>query len=96
MAEMGYCPSGRLFEAAACGTPVLTDEWDGLKDFFEPGTEILTASTTDDVVAAMDRSDADLVSIAVAARERTLADHTAERRATELVELLEAGTSAGV
>ncbi len=96
MVEMGYCPSGRLFEAAACGTPLLTDEWDGLKDFFEPGTEILTASTTDDVVAAMDRSDAELVSIAVAARERTLADHTAERRATELVELLEAGTSAGV
>ncbi len=44
MAAMGYCPSGRLFEAAACGTAVLSDWWTGLDSFFEPGAEILIAS----------------------------------------------------
>ena len=36
MAEMGYCPPGRLFEAAACGAPIVSDTWDGLETFFEP------------------------------------------------------------
>jgi spore maturation protein CgeB len=89
MAEMGYCPSGRLFEAAACGTPVLSDTWGGIEEFFVPGEEILLASTTDDVVAALGLSDDELVRLARAARERTLADHTASRRASELVALLE-------
>ena len=40
---MGYCPSGRLFEAAACGAPILSDWWEGLEAFFEPGEEILVA-----------------------------------------------------
>jgi spore maturation protein CgeB len=89
MAEMGYCPSGRLFEAAACGAPVLTDSWDGLSDFFEPGSEILVASTTSDAIAALETSDAELNRIARAARERTLAEHTADRRACELVAAIE-------
>ncbi|HCC57591.1 MAG TPA: glycosyltransferase [Solibacterales bacterium] len=37
MRAMGYCPSGRLFEAAACGVPILTDTWEGLEEFFTPG-----------------------------------------------------------
>ena len=41
MAEMGYCPSGRLFEAAACGTPILSDAWEGLDQFYRPGAEIV-------------------------------------------------------
>ena len=45
MAAMGFCPSGRLFEAAACGVPVLSDAWEGLEAFFSPGEEILTART---------------------------------------------------
>src|SRR5690606_3616101 len=40
MAAMGWCPSGRLFEAAACGTAILSDSWDGLDAFFAPGLEI--------------------------------------------------------
>ena len=40
MAELGFCPSGRLFEAAACGVPVLSDRWTGLETFFAPGDEI--------------------------------------------------------
>lgn len=91
MAAMGWCPSGRLFEAAACGIPVLSDVWDGLSDFWEPGREILTATTTGEALAALDLSDAELSRIARAARERTLAEHSSGVRAAELVALLGAG-----
>ncbi|HYF39818.1 MAG TPA: glycosyltransferase [Gemmatimonadales bacterium] len=89
MAQMGYCPSGRLFEAAACGAAVLSDSWDGLSEFFEPQSEILVASSTEEALAALELSDGELVRIAHAARERVLADHTAERRALQLVSALE-------
>ncbi len=59
MARMGHCPSGRLFEAASCGTPILTDAWDGLDAFFTPGEEILVARDTADAMAALDLPDAD-------------------------------------
>ena len=95
MAEMGYCPSGRLFEAAACGAPVLTDRWEGLEAFFQPAAEILVASTTEEAVAALELSDAELGRVAAAARERVLADHTASRRAAELVALLEGAMAVG-
>lgn len=84
MAAMGYCPSGRLFEAAACGTPILSDWWEGLDDFFLPGAEILVAHTTEEVVQALRRPEEELATISRAARERTLAEHTAERRASEM------------
>jgi spore maturation protein CgeB len=89
MAEMGYCPSGRLFEAAACGCPILTDTWAGLDLFLEPGREILTGSTTQDALAALDLAPADLAAIAKAARERTLDEHTSDHRAAELLRMLE-------
>jgi spore maturation protein CgeB len=88
MAEMGWCPSGRLFEASACGVPVLSDDWEGLDRFFTPGSEILIARTTEDAVAALDLSDLELNRIARASRERTLAEHTSEHRARELEALL--------
>ena len=88
MAAMGWCPSGRLFEAAACGVPILTDTWDGLDVFFTPGLEILTAATTADALDAIDTSDAELKRIANAARERVLAEHTSEHRAIELERLV--------
>ncbi|HZH09066.1 MAG TPA: glycosyltransferase [Microvirga sp.] len=94
MAEMGWCPSGRLFEAAACGTPILSDAWEGLESFFEPGREILIARTTEDAIAALDLSDAELKRIAHAGRERVLAEHTSEHRARELETLLASATSA--
>jgi spore maturation protein CgeB len=84
MARMGYCPSGRLFEAAACGTPALTDAWEGLDAFFRPGSEILVAHDTEDAILALEASDAELGRIAYLARQRTLDEHTAERRAEEL------------
>jgi spore maturation protein CgeB len=88
MAEMGFCPSGRLFEAAACGTPILSDEWEGIEEFFTPGDEILVARSTDDAIAAIELSDETLAAHARAARARTLEEHTADRRAVELEALL--------
>jgi spore maturation protein CgeB len=93
MAEMGWCPSGRLFEAAACGATMLTDAWEGLDAFFEPGREILVARSGADTVAALDLSDRELREIARAGRERTLAEHTSDRRAVTLERELEAARS---
>jgi len=89
MAEMGFCPSGRLFEAAACGAAVLSDSWEGLSEFFLPGSEILVANTIEDVLAALETTDHELSRLARASRERVLTDHTAERRAVQLVSALE-------
>jgi spore maturation protein CgeB len=91
MAKYGHCPSGRLFEAAACSTPILSDTWDGLEEFLEPGREILIAETTDEAVDSISLSDEELVRIGAAARERVIADHTAERRAEQLIEYLREG-----
>jgi spore maturation protein CgeB len=90
MADMGWCPSGRLFEAAACGTAVISDVWAGLDAFFEPGSEILIARSSDDVVDALDLDESEIQRIARGARERTLAEHTSEHRADELLRLIEA------
>jgi len=89
MARMGMCPSGRLFEAAACGAPLLSDWWEGLDTFFEPGSEILIARDTEEAMDALKCAPEDLARIARAARERTLAQHTAAIRAAELEQLLE-------
>ena len=88
MATMGYCPSGRLFEAAACGTAVLSDTWEGLDRFFEPGREIFTAETGEQAIEILSLPREEIARVARAARERTLAEHTAERRVEELVEML--------
>jgi spore maturation protein CgeB len=93
MAKMGWCPSGRLFEAAACGTPILSDFWEGLDSFFEPSREILIARDTEDAVTALDLTDAELKRIGKASRERALEEHTSERRAKELEILLEDSSS---
>jgi spore maturation protein CgeB len=95
MAALGYCPSARFFEAAACGVPVLSDVWPGIESFFEPGRELLLASTADDAVAALARPRAELRAIGRRARERALGEHTADRRAAELERLLFEGWRSG-
>jgi spore maturation protein CgeB len=90
MAQYGFCPSGRLFEAAACGTPILTDWWEGLDWFFEPGKEILPVRCTDDVLAALSLSDGELRDFAAAARTKSLEAHTAAQRVLELEAICEA------
>ena len=84
MARYGYCPSGRLFEAAACGAPLLTDIWEGLDTFFEPGRELLRVASAQDVLDALTLSDRELRRIAGAARHRTLDEHTGLNRVGEL------------
>jgi spore maturation protein CgeB len=69
---------------------MLTDAWEGLDAFFEPGREILVARSGADTVAALDLSDRELREIARAGRERTLAEHTSDRRAVTLERELEA------
>jgi spore maturation protein CgeB len=84
MAEMGYCPSGRLFEAAACRAAILSDWWEGLDEFFTPGKEILIARSTEEAIEALQLSDEELERIAAACREKALAMHTADQRAIDL------------
>lgn len=91
MAAVGYCPSGRLFEATSCGTPVVTDWFSGLDEFFEPSREVLVAQDTDGVLAALDLSDEERLRIGAAGRERTLECHSSAVRARELERLLQPG-----
>jgi spore maturation protein CgeB len=93
MAEMGWCPSGRLFEAAACGAAMLTDAWDGLDAFFEPGREVLVTGSAAGTTAALDLSDRELREIGEAGRERALSEHTSDRRAATLEAEIEAARS---
>ncbi|RWE44474.1 MAG: glycosyltransferase [Mesorhizobium sp.] len=88
MARKGWCPSGRLFEAAACGATIVTDDWPGIDSFFEPGREVILAHTTDDVVAALRMRESELSAIGSRARQRVLAEHTSTRRAAELNRIL--------
>ncbi len=89
MAAMGWCPSGRLFEAACCAAPLLSDSWPGLADFFEPGREIMIAASTAEALEAIDTPAEALAAMAARARERVLAQHTAAHRARTLVALCE-------
>lgn len=93
MMEMGWCPSGRLFEAAACGTAVVSDVWEGIDDFFKPGAEILLAREQEDVLAALELGGDELRRIANRARERTLDQHSSAKRAAEFVGLVEQARS---
>ncbi len=85
MMEAGYSPSVRVFEAAACGVPIITDAWPGLESFFTPGEEILVASSAEDVVAHLGTWDeAARRQIGERGRARVLGAHTATHRAAEL------------
>jgi spore maturation protein CgeB len=85
MIRAGYSPSVRLFEAAACATPIISDRWTGLTMFFVPEEEILLATTTADVLTFLhDLSEAERVRIGLRGRERVLAAHTSTHRAIEL------------
>jgi spore maturation protein CgeB len=82
MAEMGFCPATRVFEAAGAGACLITDAWEGIEQFLSPGTEILVARDGRDVadhVAALSAEAAR--AIGEAARVRVLTDHTYEQRA---------------
>lgn len=94
MARNGWCPSGRFFEAAACGTPLITDAWEGLNFFFDPVRDLRVVNSADDVEAALSMNDDDLAQMAQHARERTLEEHTGAARAKQLLQYLEEARSA--
>jgi spore maturation protein CgeB len=90
MIRAGFSPSVRLFEAAACGVPIISDEWDGLGTLFDIGTEILTARSTEDVLHILrDTPETTRAAIGRRAREKILSAHTAAHRAAELEQYIE-------
>jgi len=85
MIRAGYSPSVRLFEAAACGTPIISDYWDGIDSIFEIGTEILIAKSADDTVNFLTNiSEAERKKMGERALQKVTNHHTAAHRATEL------------
>lgn len=91
----GWSPSVRLFEAAACATPIISDHWGGLADLFVPGKEILIARRADDVLGWLRTlPDAQRRAIGENARRRVLAEHTAAHRAQALRDYLDQAAAA--
>jgi spore maturation protein CgeB len=89
MVRGGYCPSGRFFEAAACGTPIISDWFEGLDHFFIPGEEIFVVHDSWEVTHTLRYPDEALRQVARRAQERTLAAHSGRRRAQQLIGYLE-------
>jgi len=87
MIAAGWSPSVRLFEAGACGTPIISDKWPGIEEVFTPGEAIVLADNAAEVTAALD---GEAASIGAAARQAVLAGHSAEIRATQLEQDLHA------
>ncbi len=99
MMRAGWSPSVRLFEAAACGVPIVSDSWPGLEELLEPGKEILLAHDTDEMLGLIrDTPEEERLRIADRARTRVLSSHTCAHRAEELeqyaMELLERSAAA--
>nr|WP_246849808.1 glycosyltransferase [Rubellimicrobium arenae] len=88
MRRMGWSPSVRLFEAAACGTPIISDDWRGLTDLLPAGDAIIIAQGTDDVLRALDLPEPRRLGIGAAGRNRVLSGHTGRARARELARAL--------
>ncbi len=85
MVEAGWSPSVRLFEAAACAVPIVSDPWPGIDLFFEPGREIFLATSTEEAIALIrDLPETERRAVGVRARARVLGQHTAAHRAEAL------------
>lgn len=85
MVRAGYSPSVRLFEAASCATPVISDWWEGIDSFFKPDEEILISKCPEDTMRFLTEvSEKDRMEIGRKARERILSAHTSAHRVNEL------------
>lgn len=94
MVRAGYSPSVRLFEAAACGTPIISDYWQGLETFFKPGEEILVSKSAEETLQYLrDLSEEERCAIGKRACFRVLTRHTAVQRAVELEHYTEEGSA---
>jgi spore maturation protein CgeB len=95
MARYGFSPPTRVFEAAGAGACLITDEWEGIELFLEPGREVLVADTGDQVSEHLDALRAeDAARLGSAARRRILSEHTYDHRAAQVEALLDAGRPA--
>jgi spore maturation protein CgeB len=84
MADVGFSPPTRVFEAAGAGACVITDRWNGIESFFAPGREILVAAGAEEVVRHMRScSMVDAAAIGENMRQRALRDHTYTLRAEQ-------------
>ena len=84
MVTAGYSPSVRLFEASACATPIISDQWEGLGEFLTPGHEIVVAESASQVLDCLTWPEQQRSAIGIAARARVLAFHTASHRARQV------------
>jgi spore maturation protein CgeB len=85
MVAAGWSPSVRLFEAAACGVPIISDWWDGIDTILAPDTELLIARDSADTLRyAREMSESERHAVGTRARARVLAEHTAAHRAAQL------------
>jgi len=87
MRAAGWSPSVRLFEAAACGVPIISDHWEGIEEFFAPGSELLIAENAGDTLRWLrELPEAERIAIGTRGRARVLVAHTARHRAEELID----------
>lgn len=90
MVAAGYSPSVRLFEAAACATPIISDYWAGLETFFQPEREILISQSPEETLRYLQYiSEEERLEIGRRARERVMTAHTAASRARTLEEYVQ-------
>jgi spore maturation protein CgeB len=89
MADVGFSPPTRVFEAAGAATCLITDKWRGIEKFFAPGREILVAESAEEIVGFLRGTPAaEALAIGDAMRSRALAEHTYAQRAVEVEEIL--------
>jgi spore maturation protein CgeB len=95
MADVGFSPPTRVFEAAGAASCLITDKWRGIERFFEPGREILVAESAEDIVGYLrGTSAAEARAIGEAMHRRALAEHTYAQRAAQVEEILRGARSA--
>jgi spore maturation protein CgeB len=93
MARVGYSPATRVFEAAGAGACLISDRWVGLEEFLEPGKEVLSAASGEEVAELIERlTEQQARSIGEAARKRVLHSHTYKHRVREVLQSLRAAS----
>jgi spore maturation protein CgeB len=94
MVHTGYSPATRVFEAAGAGACIISDAWEGLDRFLEPGAEVIVCSSGREVARALAGLDSvRAAEIGARARERVLSEHTYAHRAREVEEVLRVGVA---
>jgi spore maturation protein CgeB len=95
MVRAGYSPSVRIFEAAGCGTAIISDAWPGLETFFRLDEEIILAASSSDVISFLKMDRGQAMDIGRRAQERVLTEHSAARRAIEFEQIVGSKTPLG-